>query len=437
MKRVCSAFLTVLLLCALLPMRANAVDGDNPVPKAKQGVVSILSGVTYASNGEIVDVDEKAGQGTGFGVGLAGEPARTFVTNCHVVSAGDRICEKVHLLIDGADIYDGKTLIECTVVYADSEVDLAVIQADAPVTGVSTLPLLPSEDMETGNNVFALGFPGIADEAADSNHYTTEDITVTNGIISRYLTSGGVKCMAHTAAVNHGNSGGPLINDAGQVIGINSFIYYNNEEPDLRNYAIYIDYAMSALDELGIEYIDASQPVQKEDEASNDTNYVVIIAVVAGVVLLAVVLFVMLRRKKKEDMIILLATGGPLKASPLEGKIWEMAENRTYHVGRDPSCDIVYPLNAKGVSRNHCTVHLYRKDGKRYLEVRDSGATYGTFLNGRKLTANSEEMVPIDDDSVMLGIGSYENNLFIKKIPACNVEQINTDWLRKETNKLR
>ena len=52
-----------------------------------------------------------------------------------------------------------------------------------------------------------------------------EDITVTNGVLSRYLSSNGVKRMAHTATVNSGNSGGPLINDHGQVIGINTFIY--------------------------------------------------------------------------------------------------------------------------------------------------------------------------------------------------------------------
>jgi len=451
MKRVYTAVLAMLLvLCSVLPVCA-AATGDNPVPKAKQGVVSIVGGMHYDANGKLVNYDKGSGQGTGFGVGKQGENAQVFVTNCHVVATDNGICETVHILIDGAQLREENTLIECSVIYADEDVDLAIIQAKKPIAGVAALPLMPAEEMETGDTVYALGFPGIADIVADSNEYTVDDITVTDGIISRYLTSGGIKCMAHTADVNHGNSGGPLINDAGQVIGINSFIYYNNEEPDLRSYAIYIDYAMAVLDELGIVYTDASRMEQEapqtdptgKPESNPETDSTgksesnpgtdsagksesnpnsesgkqeepkpkygwIIAAAVAGAVVLAGVVFVVVRKKNEDNVLVALATDGPLK-----GKLWTLNVNGTYRVGRDYGCDIVYPPTTNGVSRNHCTIRVYKRGTTRFLEVTDNGATYGTFVVGQKMYANATTSMVMNDTFVWLDIGSEQNRLFI------------------------
>lgn len=414
MKRLYSAFLALLLVCTLLPLSAGA--SENPVPVAKQAVVNIVAGVLYDDNGELTYFDEEAGTGTGFGVGPAGEDAQTFVTNRHVVTVGDTVYDTVYIRIDGADLRDGKTLIECDVIFVGEDGDYAIIQAKSPIQGVTTLPLLPAEEMETGDRIYALGFPGIADEMADTNHYTTEDITVTDGTISRYIThttskyTAPQKLMAHTASINHGNSGGPLINEQGQVIGINTYMYYE-DGADTRYYALYIDYAMAALDELGVEYVDATQlPQQAEAAPAKGTNYGLIAAVAVGVLVLAGTAFFLVKtlgKKAPANSLVVIATSGPL-----QGQMWPLKE--TLRVGRAPDCQILYPPDTRGVSRNHCTIRLYRENQELYLAVTDSGSTYGTFPAGARPGAGGNYVIKVTKDLRReFCIGSEENRLLI------------------------
>lgn len=378
MKKIFAGIMVFILYMGIFcSLSANAAT-DNPVPKAKQGVVCILSGVIY-ENGEPYGYDGQISTGTGFAVGKSGKYADTFVTNCHVVSGMEMIYPTVYIMIDGADIYDESSLILAEVVYVDEEIDLAVLKTAQPVQGISGLPLLPAETMETGDSVYALGFPGIADEVADTNEYTVEDITVTNGVLSRYLSSNGIQCMAHTATVNSGNSGGPLINENGQVIGINTFIYWDNHA-DLRCYAIYIDYVMEVLDELGIAYTKASS----KGGSSSMTMVLGIAAVAAAGAAVVMLVFRNKQKTGKSQQVLESEKNHVIRAvsGPLAGNEWKLHTVLT--IGRDPAGDIVFPPDAQGVSRVHCRIDL--QDGK--IMIMDLGSSYGTFVNGRKLEAN-------------------------------------------------
>lgn len=416
---------------AMVPGSVLAAGAENPVPAAKPAVVGVAAGIYYDADGNVRAYSDGYGMGTAFGVGESGSYAQNFVTNCHVVSDEDgNVYDFVFICIDGADIYDESTMIKCDVIYADSYIDLAVIQADAPVDGVTTLPLLPAETMQSGDHVYALGFPGIADVASDSNNYTVEDITVTDGIISRYLTSDGVKCMAHMASINHGNSGGPLINSYGQVIGINTFMYIDYENADSRGYAIYIDYAMDALDELDIAYIaNTEAAVSTEtapEEASEATSeatsektpqswfipILIIIAVCAVIAVIVVIVTFKIRkqahkkvnpprinpdRTDSEKTYSIYAVKGPM-----QGRRWQLTGSLI--IGRDPAGDIVYPVSTEGISRNHCRIDL--RGGK--VVLTDLGSTYGTYVDGRKL--NSHESTVLSQNMVF-SLGSHEVQL--------------------------
>lgn len=376
LKRIVSVLLAALLL-AMVPL--NALAADNPVPKAKQAVVCIVSGIGY-QNGKPYTYDGYYGTGTGFGVGRSGEDAQIFVTNNHVISDKQyKPYDQVYIFVDNANLYDESSVVPCRILYADPQVDLAIIQAEAPIPGVGTLPLRSAKEIKTGDDVYALGFPAIADELADSNHYTVDDITVTDGIVSRRLQIGGVDYMAHTAKINHGNSGGPLIDTAGNVVGINTLGIADVENADLRCYAFDIDYAIDVLEQLELPYMKAAGNV-------GGLSLAAVAAIGVGIAVVLVLAVVLLLRKKqsgKVPKVLIQAICGPL-----QGQSWELLTSLS--IGRNPGENIVLPPDTSGISRRHC---LLARRGDQ-VTVTDLGSSYGTFLNGSRITANQPVAVP-------------------------------------------
>ncbi|MCY3594019.1 MAG: trypsin-like peptidase domain-containing protein [Bacteroidetes bacterium] len=147
-------------------------------------------------------------QGLGSGVLIRSDGY--IVTNDHVVGSADRL----QVLL-----YDGRTL-NAEVIGRDQDSDLAVIRINE--TGLPTVTLAASGDIRVGQWVMAFGSP--LDEALDN--------TVTAGIVSAVRRTSAQLAdinpysdfIQTDAAINRGNSGGPLVNMSGQLIGINSAI---------------------------------------------------------------------------------------------------------------------------------------------------------------------------------------------------------------------
>lgn len=143
------------------------------------------------------------------GSGVIVDSLGYILTNRHVVEGADRI--KVRF-------FDGSEL-PARIIGSDREVDLAVIKVE-PVTPLIAARIGDSEKMRVGDWVLAIGSPFGLDQ------------TVTAGIVSArerdsselYKQVGFQYFLQTDAAINRGNSGGPLINLAGEVIGINSAI---------------------------------------------------------------------------------------------------------------------------------------------------------------------------------------------------------------------
>lgn len=149
------------------------------------------------------------GTGTGFVLNARGDVA----TNQHVIKGARRI----DVLHSGA-----AGILQATVVWRSAALDLAVLR----VSGGAPTPAkiaAPVDKIAKGAPVYAMGFPGLADRLAAAT-----DATVTDGIISRFSTepweAGGpvLSIIQHTAAVNLGNSGGPLFDACGRVVGVNT-----------------------------------------------------------------------------------------------------------------------------------------------------------------------------------------------------------------------
>ena len=131
------------------------------------------------------------------------------VTNSHVV--GDSTKYGVKIVLNTSEEISGK------VIGVDKKTDLAVIKADK--NGLPKASFADSDQVKVGDWALAIGNPGAGDMSFDSS--------LTRGTISGLNRSLGsaqklVKYIQTDAAINSGNSGGPLLNMAGQVIGINS-----------------------------------------------------------------------------------------------------------------------------------------------------------------------------------------------------------------------
>ena len=227
------------------PVASKSSDGDsnivNRIYKSDgEGVAFIESEIpaqetqSFSPFGE----PESEGGGTATGSGFVIDTEGHLLTNNHVVEGADRIQVK---LGDSDQTYEAK------VVGTDPATDLALLDVEAPADELHPLTLGRSAEMEVGDPVVAIGNPfGL-------------DRTVTSGIVSalqRQIEAPDgfsiTNVIQTDAAINPGNSGGPLINSAGEVIGINSQIATGGSGGGNVGigFAIPIDTVKSEIDQL-------------------------------------------------------------------------------------------------------------------------------------------------------------------------------------------
>jgi S1-C subfamily serine protease len=209
------------------------VTGNEPVADVVARVLPAVVNVTT----------EIGGGGEGVGTGFIVRSDGVVVTNCHVVERGTKVT------VSTSDAEPQR--YDASVIGGDCEHDLAVLKIDA--NGLPTVPLGSSSDLRLGQRVIALGY-ALALEGGP---------TVTTGIVSaldRTITAQDPGCSVETcgsdqtrtyadviqtdAAINHGNSGGPLVNMAGRVVGINSA---GDDAAENIGFAIAIDSAKATI----------------------------------------------------------------------------------------------------------------------------------------------------------------------------------------------
>lgn len=164
----------------------------------------------------------------GVGSGFIIDSSGVVLTNAHVVEGATTI----YVTLTDKREFKAKLL------GADKRTDLAVLKIDS--TGLPKLPLGDSSKVRVGEWVVAIGSP-----------FGLEN-TVTAGIVSAKSRDTGdyLPFIQTDVAVNPGNSGGPLLNTAGQVIGINSQIFSRSGGYMGISFAIPIDEAMRVADQL-------------------------------------------------------------------------------------------------------------------------------------------------------------------------------------------
>ena len=151
----------------------------------------------------VVQITTGSGGGSGFIIDSAG----LVITNAHVISGESR----VGIWLTNGRRYEGNVL------QLDAASDLALVQISGSGSFYAIAVGDPSR-VRVGDEVIALGFP-LADRIGPN-------LTVTRGIISSTRTVDGIELLQTDAALNPGNSGGPLVNRDGEVIGVNTSKIY-------------------------------------------------------------------------------------------------------------------------------------------------------------------------------------------------------------------
>ena len=165
----------------------------------------------------------------GAGSGFIVSPDGVILTNAHVVQGADQVTVKLH----------DRREYRAKVVGSDPRTDVAVLKIDAK--NLPVVPIGKSRNLASGEWVLAIGSPfGL-------------ESTVTAGVVSatgRNLQDNQVPFIQTDVAVNPGNSGGPLFNTRGEVVGINSQIYSQTGGYQGLSFAIPIDVAVKIKDQI-------------------------------------------------------------------------------------------------------------------------------------------------------------------------------------------
>ncbi|NUT46381.1 MAG: trypsin-like serine protease [Saccharothrix sp.] len=164
----------------------------------------------------VVQVNVVSAQGQGLGSGVVLSSDGRILTNNHVVAGARQVT---------VTLADGRT-VDAEVLGTDPSSDLAVVRASG-VSGLTPATFGDSDQVKIGDQVVAIGSPEGLQGTVTSGIVSALDRTVTvpDTSTGRRSSSVSYQAIQTDASINPGNSGGPLINAAGQVVGVNSAIY--------------------------------------------------------------------------------------------------------------------------------------------------------------------------------------------------------------------
>lgn len=219
------------------PVEPPAPAAPAPTQASTPAAAASLEEVVRRSLPAVVLIETSSGRGSGFFV----EPGR-LLTNYHVIADN----YSVNLLYSNGD--KGSA----TVASYSKDFDLAVLKVAKPRPDQATLPLGSIGGMRTGQEVVAIGSPlGVLQNS------------VTRGIVSGLRKVDTLTVIQTDAALNPGNSGGPLLDRQGNVLGVNSFLLRGAQG---LNFAVAIDHARPLLEGKQPTEADTAPFIQKTNE---------------------------------------------------------------------------------------------------------------------------------------------------------------------------
>jgi serine protease Do len=290
------AFVALGLVASACTVRTTTTPPASPatgsalgstLPASDEPIAAVAAAALPAVVNVTTDVFSSSGEtGQGVGTGFIVRPDGIVVTNCHVVEGATAIT--VFTSAKDPDRYDAR------VIGGDCEHDLAVLKIDG--NDLPTLPLGDSADLSLGQGVVAIGYalalqggPTVTSGIVSSLDRTVQ-VQDPNCDVCRNFTRTYSSVIQTDAAINHGNSGGPLLNMRGQVVGINSA---GADTAENIGFAIAIDSVKAsiqqAIDEplaptgyLGVQTADVTPALAMQLDLSSDQGAYVVATTKGG-----------------------------------------------------------------------------------------------------------------------------------------------------------
>lgn len=348
----------------------------------------------------VLILNQQGNIGTGFVINQRPQ----VVTNYHVVANGGSL--------SAALSQDHRTehiaLKPAQLIWFSQEKDLALLEV--PGLNCPTLPLTPFEP-DKGSPVYAIGFPEAAEVLTER---LTAESSVTMGTLSRMINAtwegntSPFRIIQHTSEINSGNSGGPLLNTCGQVIGINTVktsLVASLTSGEIISGVFFAGHSSVLIDALKNQHIpftEITQPciiTEKNPEYISQNNWIqwTIIAILTALLILLLIL-----RQKQQFLMAIPQSNYPKSHSnpttPTPQTTYSLIEQTSqqalYHIpktqaytwdkgwviGSSPQlADCVFPqIN---LSNRHARLILL----KNQLHIEDLNSFTGTWVNGQQL----------------------------------------------------
>lgn len=192
------SFLTLVMCLWALPISAAEVVSDTE-PTLEDVIDEVSSSVVAIT---VDTVDGEQALGAGIIVGADGY----VVTNAHVVEDA----RQTTVITENEDEYAAK------VIGVDAKTDIALLQVEHPF-GLEPAHFVDSDNVRVGNTVFAIGNPYGLGSSVSLGIISAKERDIAKGPYDNFLQT--------DAAINQGNSGGPLFNRQGKIIGMNTAIF--------------------------------------------------------------------------------------------------------------------------------------------------------------------------------------------------------------------
>ncbi len=328
----------------------------NPIQKAKSNLVRLA----------VYNGDELISTGSSFPISKD-----IFVTNFHVIEDSKFSTDyKTKALIDVKNgIYQTK---EVKLLASDEERDLAVVQVlgleKEPLTLYSDLNRSSTREELSDSVVYTIGFPS-SSEMMQDGEITQSNIIPTSkrGIVSKFIRFSvkshykkKVEMIETDATVNAGNSGGPLVNESGEVVGINEMKITSNTIDNVY-YAIRVDELISFLNENNINY-----------HTTNDKKLFLYLTLGIVIALLLLLLYILYRRKEDSNKAFVLKD---LTGNRENIKLG----SKSLTIGRSSTADVT--IDDKMLSEEHMSIEIIENR----VMIKDLNSTNGTYIDAKKI----------------------------------------------------